>query len=115
MSFAAAAGRLENSLFASGGSDARWYPGGSGAGLTCQVLEGQQDEAEGFGAERAVLSNGMLRVRRSEIAEPADGDKVEILDDQTGQVAETRKIIGTPMLARYRYVWICEAPPQATP
>lgn len=102
MSFAAAAVRMEDSLFARGGSDALWKSGGSGAGVPVKIVYSEPDADVRMGDERIVLSTFMLRVRRSEVASAAEGDLVVIETD-------TFKILSEPKLDKYRLIWTCEA------
>jgi hypothetical protein len=82
--------------------DALWRAGGMGAGIAVRVIRKSPDAVAGFGDSRAVLPTVMIDVRRSEVAEPASGDTVEI-------DSETFEIIAAPTLDSLRLVWTCEA------
>lgn len=85
--------------------DALWRAGGVGDGTTVRVVRKSPDEVVGFGDSRAVLPTLLIDVRRSDVADPAAGDTVEI-----GTVVF--EIIGTPVLDSLGLVWTCEAAPR---
>jgi len=87
-------------------TDAIWRAGGAGAGTAVRVVTRQPDQVAGFGDSRAVLPTLLIDVRRSEVAEPASGDTVEI----DGAAFE---IIAAPTIDSLRLVWTCEAAPPA--
>jgi hypothetical protein len=60
----------------------------------------------GFGESRAVLPTLLIDVRRSEVAEPASGDTIEI----DGELFE---VIAAPIIDSVRLMWTCEAAPPA--
>ncbi len=107
MTFPESAGRMTDSIFARGGEDASWRPGGTGAAIACKVLRTQPDAVDSFSQARAILPTALLRVRRSEVANAAAGDTVAVLDS-AGAVMETLKLVAEPLLDKYRLVWICE-------
>jgi hypothetical protein len=83
-------------------TDAIWRAGGAGAGTAVRVVTRHPDRVVGFGDSRAVLPTLLVDVRRSEVAEPASGDTVEI----DGELFE---IIAAPIIDSARLVWTCEA------
>jgi hypothetical protein len=83
-------------------ADAVWRAGGVGAGTAVRVVTRRPDQVVGFGDSRAVLPTLLVDVRRSEVAEPASGDTVEI----DGELFE---IIAAPIVESLRLVWTCEA------
>lgn len=85
--------------------DALWRAGGAGDGTTVRVVRKSPDEVVGFGDSRAVLPTLLIDVRRSDVADPAGGDTVEI---GTGVF----EIIGTPVLDSLGLVWTCEVAPR---
>jgi hypothetical protein len=82
--------------------DAFWRAGGVGVGTAVRVIRKSPDEVVRFGDSRAVLPTLLIDVRRSQVAEPAAGDTVEI----DGELFE---IIAAPTLDSFRMVWTCEA------
>lgn len=84
--------------------DARWRPGGVGAGTVVRIISKRPDQAANFGDSRVMLPTMLIDVRRSQIAAPASGDTVEI-------DAETFEVIATPVIDSLRLVWTCEAAP----
>lgn len=86
--------------------DAIWRAGGAGAGTVVRVITRRPDQVVGFGDSRAVLPTLLIDVRRSEVAEPASGDTVEI----DGELFE---IIAAPSIDNLRLVWTCEASARA--
>jgi len=85
--------------------NATWRPGAAGPGIAVRVVRKTPDQVAGFGDSRAVLPAVLIDVRRSEVADPAATDTVEI---GTGVF----EIIGTPVLDSLGLVWTCEAAPQ---
>jgi hypothetical protein len=83
-------------------TDAVWRAGGVGAATAVRVVTRRPDQVVGFGDSRAVLPTLLVEVRRSEVAEPASGDTVEI----EGELFE---IIAAPTTDSVRLVWTCEA------
>ena len=55
-----------------------WRPGGVGSGVAVRVAVRRPDQVVGFGDSRAILPTVLIDVRRSEVAEPASGDTVEV-------------------------------------
>ena len=84
--------------------DAVWRAGGVGDGTTVRVITRRPDQVVAFGESRAVLPTLLVEVRRSEVAEPASGDTVEI-------EGEFFEIIAAPTTDSVRLVWACEAAP----
>ena len=84
--------------------DARWRPGGVGAGTVVRIITKRPDQAANFGDSRVMLPTMLIDVRRSQVAAPASGDAVEI-------DVEIFEIIATPVIDSLRLVWTCEAAP----
>ena len=82
--------------------DAIWRAGGAGIGTAVRVVTRRPDQVIGFGDSRAVLPTLLVDVRRSEVAEPASGDTVEI----DGDLFE---VIAAPIIDSVRLMWTCEA------
>ena len=110
MPFADAAARAKDSIFERGGSDALWLVGGVGDGIPCKVIFSQAQAVERFGDDRAALPTGQFKVRRSQVESPAEGDKIQLLDE-AGTVVDEFEVVGTPLLDKYRLEWLVEAPP----
>ncbi len=87
-------------------TDAIWRAGGAGTGTAVRVVTRRPDQVVGFGDSRAVLPTLLVDVRRSEVAEPASGDTVEI----DGDLFE---VIAAPIIDSVRLMWTCEAAPPA--
>lgn len=102
MPFADASGRMQDSLFATGGSDALWKVGGTGGGVPVKVIFALPDDDLRLGDDRLTVSTVMLKVRRSQVEQPAADDMVTI-------DAVTYRIIGIPKADKFRLVWLCEA------
>jgi hypothetical protein len=83
-------------------TNAIWRAGGVGGAIPVCVITKRPDQVAGFGDSRAVLPTVMIDVRRSEVAEPATGDTVEI-------DSELFEIVAAPTLDSLRLVWTCEA------
>ncbi|MFN3624471.1 MAG: hypothetical protein ACK4TP_10450 [Hyphomicrobium sp.] len=83
-------------------TDAIWRAGGMGGGIAVRVIRKSPDAVAGFGDSRVVLPAVLIDVRRSEVAEPAAGDTVEI-------DSKLFEIVAAPTLDSLRLVWTCEA------
>ena len=88
------------------GETALWRAGGAGDGVSVRVITRQPDQVVGFGDSRAVLPTILIEVRRSQVANPASGDTVEV-------AGETLEIIARPTIDSLLLVWSCEAAPPA--
>lgn len=86
--------------------DARWRPGGEGAGVVVRIITKRPDQTANFGDSRVMLPTMLVDVRRSQVAAPASGDTVEM-------DSETFEVIATPVIDSLRLVWTCEAAPPA--
>lgn len=82
--------------------DALWRAGGSGPAVPVRVIRRASDAVVGFGDSRALLPSILIDVRRSEVAEPASGDTVEI----EGELFE---VIAAPVADSFGLVWTCES------
>lgn len=82
--------------------DARWRPGGVGAGTVVRIITKRPDQTANFGDSRVMMPTMLIDVCRAEIPAPASGDTVEM-------DSETFEIIATPVIDSLRLVWTCEA------
>ncbi len=94
--------RLLDAVYASYGEDAAWTPGD---GLSPVRVKREEAEADlQLGQSRVRVGTIILRVRKAEVAAPAKGDLVDIVD-----TLERFKIVARPELERFGLEWICEA------
>ena len=84
--------------------DARWRPGGEGAGIVVRIVTKRPDKTANFGDSRVMMPTMLIDVRRAEIPAPSSGDTFEM-------DSETFEIIATPIIDSLRLVWTCEAAP----
>lgn len=103
MSFAAIVDRQQAAVFRTLGEDATW----TGVADPVRIRCAERDDLAGWGEGRAVVRTRFVRVRRSEVPNPADGDVVT--RSETGDLL---KVIGDPTLDRKR-VWLCQVTPAA--
>ncbi|HXF89603.1 MAG TPA: hypothetical protein VNK48_14705 [Xanthobacteraceae bacterium] len=82
--------------------DALWRAGGSDPAVPVRVIRRAPDAVVGFGDSRALLPSVLIDVRRSEVAEPASGDTVEI----EGELFE---VIAAPVVDSFGLLWTCES------
>jgi hypothetical protein len=82
--------------------NAIWRAAGAAAGVAVRVVTRRPDQVVGFGDSRAILPTMLIELRRSEVANPAAGDTVEIN-------GETFAIIATPLIDSLGLIWTCEA------
>lgn len=108
MSFSQAIERQQAAIFDRLGEDADWEDVG-----TVRVRRREADEELQFERGRVIETGRRIKVRRSEVPEPARGQTVQILDDNGDPVSDgTFVITGEPELDR-RGVWTCLVEPTA--
>ena len=93
--------RQQAAVYAALGHDADWVQGAK-APVPVRVIVRDEDRVVGMTVADAV----QLRVRQSELANPAKRDTVELADGRRFEV------IARPLLDRKRN-WVCEAQPIA--
>lgn len=99
-------------LYATFGEPATWTPADGGAAFAVTIRRTPEDDAAGFGSSEMLVRREFMRVRQAEVAAPAEGDQVAILDADTGQpTGEAFRICGEPRQARGRPEWILEPAP----
>jgi hypothetical protein len=87
--------------------DAIWRAGGAGVGLPVRIRYRSPEGIVGLQGNQFDLSAMLLDIRLSEVAEPAEGDVVEVLDDE-GAIRETIKVIGLAGIDARKLVRTCE-------
>jgi hypothetical protein len=83
--------------------DAIWRVGGGADGVSVRVIRKSPEAIVGLGDSRFDLDAMLLDVRLSEVAAPARGDQVDILDGD-GAIAETVEVTGNSSIDRRRAV-----------
>ena len=81
-----------------------YRPGGSGMGIPVRVVPRQPGRIGGFGETRIASETATIDARTSEIAEPAEGDTLDV-------DGVTYVIQGTPVRDAERLIWTIEARP----
>ncbi|GJD73351.1 head-tail joining protein [Methylobacterium goesingense] len=89
------------------GSDAIWRAGGAEEGLPVRIRYRSPEGIVGLQGNQFDLSAMLLDIRLSEVAEPAEGDVVDVLDDE-GAIRETIKVIGLAGIDARKLVRTCE-------
>lgn len=111
MGFPQAISRIQATVFDRLGEPALW-----GDEQTAVRVRRPRDGDEDFRADygQLVVTGAVIRVRKSEVAAPAEGDQVQILDDDGNALADGLFTISAePMLDRKKQVWTCRANPAA--
>ena len=106
------AARIQDAVFAAFGEDATWQ----GVSDPVRVRRFEADERGdlGFGGS-AIVTGRMIRVRASDVAEPAKGEEVQILDKYGEPIAGALYVVtGDPTMDRNR-VWSCPVEPVPEP
>lgn len=98
MSFISARGRLVDAIFRKLGEDAAW----AGVAQPVRVILREQNDDVRMGDSRILGMARFIRVRRSDVLSPSDGDII-----QPAESGGKYRVIGEPMLDR-RAVWLCE-------
>lgn len=80
---------------------ATWRPGGIG-GVAVRVIRRRPDAVIEFGGSRGLLPTMLIDVRKSDIAEPDEGDTVLI-------GGETFRILAPPNIDALGLVFTCES------
>lgn len=102
MSFAESVARQQDAVFRTLGEDADW----EGVG-TVRVRRREADEELRFDRGAIVETGRTIRVRKSEVPSPTQGQVVQILDAAGDPVADATFVVtGEPMLDR-KGVWTC--------
>lgn len=101
--------RLLASLYAEFGEPADWAPVDGGAAVSVTVRRRSEDGLVNYGGSTAIGLQNPIRVRRSEVAQPYEGDLVTVKDPDTGAELETYRILGEPRLAKTGAEWVCDA------
>ncbi|MCJ2034244.1 hypothetical protein [Methylobacterium sp. J-068] len=91
--------------------DALWRVGGAGEGIPVRIIRKSPDGIVGLQGNQFDLNAMLLDVRTSEVASPAEGDTVQILDEEDGAPAETVTVTGLSKLDGSGLVRTCEVAP----
>lgn len=103
--------RLESAVYDRLGEFAQWQ-GVADPVRVRRPRDGDQEFRLQYG--ELLVDAAIITVRQSEVAEPQDGDQVQILDDDGNAIAELLfAVAGEPKLDRKKGVWICQAKPAA--
>ncbi|HVM38296.1 MAG TPA: hypothetical protein VM265_07915 [Sphingomicrobium sp.] len=109
MSFAETLARQQQAVFDRLGEDATW----TGVEDVVRVRRREADEELRFDRGAAVMGGHLIMVRRSEVADPVEGNQVQILDASGEPVpGALYALAGEPMLDR-KGVWRCAVRPIA--
>ena len=109
MNFPQAQARLESAVFDRLGEDATWQ----GVTGTVRVLRRVFDDTLQLGGAAVIETAVTIRVRKAEVAAPAQGQQVQVLDEAGAPIAEALFVVnGEPTLDR-KGVWHCPATPAA--
>lgn len=102
--FAERVARAEEAVFRTFGEDATW----AGLADPVRVIRREADEPLRLDYGETIVSGRMLRVRKSEVEAPAEGDEVQVLDADGAPVADAKfAVSGEPRLDR-KGVWHCQ-------
>lgn len=104
MTFAESVARSQAAIFRALGEDATW----TGVAGPVRVRRREEDEELRLDQGELVAIGRWIRVRKSEVPAPAEGDQVQILDAAGNPVAgEMFTVAGEPELDRTA-VWTCK-------
>lgn len=98
MSFVGAVDRQQDAVFRTLGEDAAW----TGAADPVRIRCAERDDLDGWGEGQRIVRTRFVRVRQSEVADPAVDDTATRARD--GVIL---KVIAKPTLDRKR-VWLCQ-------
>ncbi|ACL60597.1 head-tail joining protein [Methylobacterium nodulans] len=94
------------------GEDALWRAGGAAPGLPVRLLRLSPEAIVGLGDSRFDLNAMLISVRLSEVPEPAQGDQLDLLDEE-GAIMQTVIVSGLAKIDPRRLVRTCEVSPLA--
>jgi hypothetical protein len=104
MPFGASQARLQQAVFDRLGEDAAWS---GSVTATVRVRRRDADEEVGFVHGTALVDGHRIKVRKSEVPAPVEGDRVQILDEAGAPVdGALYAVAGEPKLDR-KGVWTC--------
>ncbi|SFG92871.1 head-tail joining protein [Methylobacterium gossipiicola] len=86
--------------------DAIWRAGGGAGGLPVRIRYRSPEAIVGLDGNRFDLAATLIEVRLSEVAEPAEGDQVDVLDDD-GAVRETVEVTALSRIDARKLVRTC--------
>jgi hypothetical protein len=89
------------------GLDAIWRAGGAETGLPVRVRRRSPEAIIGAAGNQFDLDAMLIDVRLSEVAEPAEQDEIDLLDED-GAVTETVQVIGLARIDTRHLVRTCE-------
>jgi len=89
------------------GIDAIWRAGGAEEGLPVRIRYRSPEGIVGLQGNQFDLNAMLLDIRLSEVAEPAEGDVVDVLDED-GAVKETVQVTGLAGIDARKLVRTCE-------
>lgn len=111
MGFPQAIERQQQAVFDRLGEDATW----TGAADPVRIRrprDGDEDFRLDYG--ELVARGTLLKVRKAQIAAPAEGHEIQILDEDGNAVADAQFVVtGEPKLDRRKGVWTCQVTPAA--
>lgn len=87
--------------------DAIWRAGGAGEGLSVRIRYRSPEAIVGLQGNQFDLIATLIEIRLSEVAEPAKGDIVDILDEE-GAIRETVQVTGLSRIDARKLVRTCE-------
>jgi hypothetical protein len=105
MSFPSALARQQQAIFQRLGEDADWD------GAVVRIIRRSDDERLQLERGQLVEPGNTIRVRRADVANPAIGQIVQVLDDAGNALADARfAVSGEPLLNRHG-AWVCQVIP----
>ena len=87
--------------------DAIWRAGGATEGLPVRIRYRSPEGIVGLQGNQFDLNAMLLDIRLSEVAAPAEGDAVDVLDDE-GAIRETVQVTGLAGIDARKLVRTCE-------
>ncbi len=98
MSFPEHRQALVDAVFDELGEDARWGDGDDAP--VVRVRRAERDDDQAFGDFAGIVRARWLRVRRSEVADPAQGTLVRLVDTDGAPTGDQYRVSGEPLLGR---------------
>lgn len=98
-------------LFRAPGSTAAAYTAAGAAAKPIRVILGQPSDEIRMGRGRSVKGSTSIEIQRADVAEPATGDRVDLVGTALPDGTTALKLYGEPRLDAEGLTWVCGAVP----
>jgi hypothetical protein len=104
VSFPSALERQQQAIFQRLGEDAQW----DGVAGAVRVIRRSADERLQLDRGQLIEGGLTIRVRKSDVASPAPGQIVQLLDDNGDAIADARFAVSAEPMLNRQGAWVCQ-------